>query len=67
MRANGAMVMLLRNFDYTKIKFLGRWHLDGMMKYLHTPVDILMQNYIAAMVANGEYAHIHAVVAEEMA
>ena len=58
MRAGGAMVLLLSNVDTDKIKLLGRWRSDAMMRYLHTTARPLVQGFAANMVNNGDYAQI---------
>mmetsp|Transcript_31242 Transcript_31242/g.57939 ORF Transcript_31242/g.57939 Transcript_31242/m.57939 type:complete len:340 (-) Transcript_31242:306-1325(-) len=58
MRAGGAMALLLSNVDTDRIKLLGRWRSDAMMRYLHTTACPLIQDFARSMVANGEYAQI---------
>ena len=58
MRAGGAMALLLSNVDTDKIKLLGRWRSDAMMRYLHTTARPLVQGFAANMVSNGDYAQI---------
>jgi hypothetical protein len=58
MRAGGAMVLLLSNVDTDKIKLLGRWRSDAMMRYLHTTARPLVQGFAANMVSNGDYVQI---------
>jgi len=58
MRGGGAMALLLSNVYTDRIKLLGRWRSDAMMRYLHTTARPLMQHFATSMVANGEYAQI---------
>lgn len=58
MRAGGAMALLLADVDSDKIRLIGRWKSDEMLRYLHTTARPIMQNFAAQMVQHGAYALI---------
>ena len=58
MHAGGAMALLLSNMDTYHIKLLRQWYSDTMMRYLHTIIMPLMQDFAKSMVANGKYTQI---------
>ena len=55
LRATGATALLNENIVGDKIKLLGRWKSDAMLRYLHLQAHHLMQDYSTIMLAGGDY------------
>ena len=55
LRATGAMAMLCDGIDSNKIKLLGRWKSDEMLKYLHIQAEPLYRDLSARMLRGGNY------------
>ena len=55
LRATGTTALLNENIVGDKIKLLGRWKSDAMLRYLHLQAHHLMQDYSTIMLAGGDY------------
>ena len=55
LRATGATALLNENIVGDKIKLLGRWKSDAMLRYLHLQAHHLMQGYSTIMLDGGDY------------
>lgn len=55
MHAGGAMALLLAGVGVERIKLLGRWCSDIVMRYLHTTARPLLRGFTTRMVTHGEY------------
>ena len=55
LRATGATALLNENIVGDKIKLLGRWKSDAMLRYLHLQAHHLMQDYSTIMLDGGDY------------
>ena len=55
LRATGATALLNENIVGDKIKLLGRWKSDAMLRYLHLQAHHLMQDYSTIMLNGGDY------------
>ena len=55
LRATGATALLNKNIVGDKIKLLGRWKSDAMLRYLHLQAHHLMQDYATLMLDGGDY------------
>lgn len=51
----GAMALLLAGVGGERIKILGRWKSNIIMRYLHTTARPLLQSFASCMVENGNY------------
>ena len=56
MRAGGAMAFLMARVDTDKIRLVGRWRSDKMLRYLHTTAQTFTEGLVARMVQHGDYA-----------
>ena len=56
MRSGGAMALLLAGVGGERIKILGRWRSDAIMRYLHTTARPILRGFASRMVAHGDYA-----------
>ena len=54
LRATGATALLNQNIVGDKIKLLGRWKSDAMLRYLHLQAHHLMQDYSTLMLHGGD-------------
>ena len=63
LRAAGAMALLCAGIDHDRIKLIGRWRSDEMLRYLHVQAAPVMRRYAQAMVTDGDFSLIpnHAV------
>lgn len=55
LRASGAMALLCSNVDPVRIRMLGRWRSDEMIKYLHIQAQPLVQDLSQRMLVGGNY------------
>jgi hypothetical protein len=55
LRAAGAMALLCANVDSDRIRLLGRWRSDEMLRYLHVQAEPLMRNFSSRMLAGGTF------------
>jgi hypothetical protein len=55
LRAGGATVLLCADVDAQKIRMLGRWQSDAMLRYLHLQAQPVMRNFSRLMLAGGNY------------
>jgi hypothetical protein len=53
--AGGAMAMFFGKIDINNIHFMGRWHSDAMMRYLHLLAQPLVGRFAEVMYNNGAY------------
>jgi hypothetical protein len=56
LRAAGAMALLCANVDTDRIRLLGRWRSDEMLRYLHVQAEPVMRNFASQMLAGGHFA-----------
>jgi len=55
LRASGAMALLCANVDTDRIRLLGRWRSDEMLRYLHVQADPVVAPIASAMLRNGHF------------
>jgi len=55
LRSGGAMALLISNVDTDKIRLLGRWKSDAMLRYLHVQALPLSYRFAERMIANGSF------------
>jgi hypothetical protein len=58
LRSSGAMALLCANVDSDKIRLLGRWKSDEMLRYLHVQAFPVVAPLAAAMLRHGHYTII---------
>ena len=58
LRASGAMALLCANIDHDRIKLIGRWRSDKMLKYLHVQCAPVMKHFAKAMITDGDFTLI---------
>ena len=58
LRAAGAMALLCANIDHDRIKLVGRWRSDEMLRYLHVQAAPVMKHFAKAMITDGEFSLI---------
>lgn len=58
LRAAGAMALLCANVDTDRIRLLGRWRSDEMLRYLHVQAEPLMRNFSSLMLTGGHFTLI---------
>ena len=58
LRAAGAMALLCANIDHDRIKLVGRWRSDEMLRYLHVQVAPVMRHFSNAMITDGGFSLI---------
>jgi hypothetical protein len=58
LRSSGAMALLCANVDPDKIRLLGRWRSDEMLRYLHVQAFPIVAPLAAQMVHHGAFALI---------
>jgi hypothetical protein len=56
LRASGAMALLCANIDTDRIRLIGRWRSDEMLRYLHVQAAPLMRHLSSQMITGGHYA-----------
>lgn len=49
------MALLLAGVGGERIKILGRWKSDAVMRYLHTTARPLLRGFAMCMVEHGDY------------
>jgi len=55
LRAAGAMALLCAHVDSDRIRLLGRWRSDEMLRYLHVQAEPVMRHFSSHMLAGGDY------------
>jgi hypothetical protein len=55
LRAGGAMSVFFGKVDINNIRFMGRWHSDAMMRYLHVQAPPIVGRFAEVMYNNGAY------------
>jgi hypothetical protein len=55
LRAAGAMALLCANIDTDRIRLLGRWRSDEMLRYLHVQAEPLMRHFSSRMLTGGHF------------
>jgi hypothetical protein len=55
LRASGAMALLCANVDTDRIRLLGRWRSDEMLRYLHVQAVPLVAPIASAMLRHGQF------------
>ena len=55
LRAGGATALLCADVDEQKIRMLGRWQSDAMMRYLHLQAQPVMRHFARLMLDGGNY------------
>jgi hypothetical protein len=55
LRAGGAMAMFFGKIDINNIRFMGRWHIDVMLRYLHVQAQPIVGRFAEVMYNNGAY------------
>ena len=55
LRCSGAMALLCANVDTDRIRLLGRWRSDEMLRYLHVQAVPVVAPIAAAMLRNGHF------------
>lgn len=61
LRASGAMALLLGGIDADRIKLVGRWKTDEMLRYLHAQAEPVMHQFSQAMLVGGDYVLLPAL------
>jgi hypothetical protein len=54
-RAGDAMSMFFGKIDINNIRFMGRWHSDAMMRYVHVQAQPIVGRFAEVMYNNGAY------------
>jgi hypothetical protein len=55
LRASGAMALLCANIDPDRIRLLGRWRSDEMLRYLHVQAYPVVAHLATAMLQHGHF------------
>jgi hypothetical protein len=55
LRAAGAMALLCANVDSDRIRLLGRWRSDEMLRYLHVQAEPVMRHFSSLMLQGGHF------------
>jgi hypothetical protein len=58
LRSSGAMALLCANMDTDRIRLLGRWRSDEMLRYLHVQAYPVVASLAPAMLRHGNYTLI---------
>ena len=58
LRAAGAMALLCAHVDTDRIRLIGRWRSDEMLRYLHVQAEPVMRNFSSQMLTGGNFAFI---------
>ena len=58
LRAAGAMALLCANVDSDRIRLIGRWRSDEMLRYLHVQAEPVMRDFSSRMLHGGAYAFL---------
>ena len=56
--ATGAMALLCADIDHDRIKLVGRWRSDEMIRYLHVQAAPVMSKFSKAMITTGDFCLI---------
>jgi hypothetical protein len=55
LRASGAMALLCANVDTDRIRLIGRWRSDEMLRYLHVQAEPVMRHFSSRMLSGGHF------------
>jgi hypothetical protein len=55
LRASGAMALLCANVDTDRIRLIGCWRSDEMLRYLHVQAEPIMRHFSSRMLAGGNF------------
>jgi hypothetical protein len=55
LRAGGAMAVFFGKIDINNIRFMGRWLINAMMRYLHVQAQPIVGRFAEVMYNNGAY------------
>ena len=55
LRASGAMALFCAEVDPDRIRLLGRWRSDEMMRYLHVQAEPVMRDFATRMIRGGNF------------
>jgi hypothetical protein len=55
LRSSGAMALLCANVDTDRIRLLGRWRSDEMLRYLHVQAFPVVTALAPAMLQHGDF------------
>jgi hypothetical protein len=55
LRAAGAMALLCADVDTDRIRLLGRWRSDEMLRYLHVQAEPVMRHFASRMLTGGHF------------
>jgi hypothetical protein len=58
LRSAGAMALLCANVDSDRIRLIGRWRSDEMLRYLHVQAEPVMRNFSSRMLHGGAYTFL---------
>ncbi len=58
LRSSGAMALLCTNVDTDRIRLLGRWRSDEMLRYLHVQAFLVIASLAPAMLLHGHFTLI---------
>jgi hypothetical protein len=58
LRAAGAMALLCAHVDSDRIRLIGRWRSDEMLRYLHVQAEPVMRDFSSRMLHGGAYAFL---------
>jgi hypothetical protein len=58
LRAAGAMALLCASIDSDRIRLLGRWRSDEMLRYLHVQAEPVMRHFASQMLTGGNFTLI---------
>jgi len=56
LRASGAMALLCADVDTDRIRLIGRWRSDEMLRYLHVQAEPVMRNLSPRMLTGGQFS-----------
>mmetsp|Transcript_3969 Transcript_3969/g.11051 ORF Transcript_3969/g.11051 Transcript_3969/m.11051 type:complete len:258 (+) Transcript_3969:4666-5439(+) len=56
LRASGAMALLCADIDPDRIRLIGRWRSDEMLRYLHVQAEPVMRDLSPRMLQGGRFA-----------
>mmetsp|Transcript_39571 Transcript_39571/g.114535 ORF Transcript_39571/g.114535 Transcript_39571/m.114535 type:complete len:260 (-) Transcript_39571:418-1197(-) len=56
LRASGAMALLCADVDTDRIRLIGRWRSDEMLRYLHVQAEPVMRNLSPRMLLGGHFS-----------
>jgi len=55
LRSSGAMALLCANVDTDRIRLIGRWRSDEMLRYLHVQADPVVAPIAGTMLCHGQF------------